>query len=60
MAQDFMKSVINNRETYLPNVFCEKSIDSHHPTNIEVISQGVAKKVDGKWQVQHRMSIRLV
>ncbi|MBD5261833.1 MAG: hypothetical protein HDS38_06855 [Bacteroides sp.] len=60
MAQDFMKSIISDRDTYLPNVFCEKSIESHNPTNIEVISQGVAKKVDGKWHVQHRMSIRLV
>lgn len=60
MAPDFMKSVIIDRDTYLPAVFCEKSIDSQNPSRIEVLSQGRAKKVDGKWQVQERMSIRLV
>lgn len=60
MAPDFMKSVIVDRDTYLPAIFCEKSIDSQNPSRIEVLSQGRAKKVDGKWQVQERMSIRLV
>lgn len=60
MAPDFMKSVIVDRDTYLPAIFCEKSIDSQNPSKIEVLSQGRAKKVDGKWQVQERMSIRLV
>jgi len=60
MAPDFMKSVIIDRDTYLPAIFCEKSIDSQNPSRIEVLSQGRAKKVDGKWQVQERMSIRLV
>lgn len=60
MAPDFMKSVIVDRDTYLPVIFCEKSIDSQNPSRIEVLSQGRAKKVDGKWQVQERMSIRLV
>lgn len=60
MSPDFMKSVIIDRETYLPSLFCEKSIDSSNPTRIEVISMGSAKKVDGIWQVQDRMIIRLV
>lgn len=60
MSLDFMKSVIVDRDTYLPSLFCEKSIDSSNPTRIEVNSVGRAKKVDGKWQVQERMIIRLV
>lgn len=60
MSPDFMKSVIVDRDTYLPSLFCEKSIDSSYPTRIEVNSVGRAKKVDGKWQVQERMLIRLV
>lgn len=60
MSPDFMKSVIIDRDTYLPSLFCEKSIDSSNPTRIEVNSVGRAKKVDGKWQVQERMIIRLV
>lgn len=61
MTPDFMKSVIDNKDIYLPATFCEKkSIDSQNPSRIEVLSQGRAKKVDGKWQVQERMSIRLV
>lgn len=60
MTPDFMKSVIVDRDTYLPSLFCEKSIDSSNPTRIEVNSVGRAKKVDGKWQVQERMIIRLV
>lgn len=60
MSPDFMKSVIVDRDTYLPALFCKKSIDSSNPTRIEVNSVGRAKKVDGKWQVQERMIIRLV
>lgn len=60
MTPDFMKSVIVDRDTYLPSLFCEKSIVSSNPTRIEVNSVGRAKKVDGKWQVQERMIIRLV
>lgn len=60
MSADFMKSVIVDRDTYLPPTFCERSIDSQNPSTIEVISPGRAKKVEGKWQVQERMSIRLV
>lgn len=60
MSPDFMKSVIVDRDTYLPSLFCEKSIDSSNPTRIEVNSVGRAKKIDGKWQVQERMIIRLV
>lgn len=60
MTPDFMKSVILDRDTYLPSLFCEKSIVSSNPTRIEVNSVGRAKKVDGKWQVQERMIIRLV
>lgn len=60
MPSDFLKSVINDRDTYLPILFCDKLINSQNPTKIEVSSQGKAKKVDGKWQVQERMSIRLV
>ena len=60
MSPDFMKSVIVDRDTYLPSLFCEKSIVSSNPTRIEVNSVGRAKKVDGKWQVQERMLIRLV
>lgn len=60
MSPDFMKSVIIDRDTYLPALFCEKNIDSSNPTRIEVNSAGRAKKVDGKWQVQERMTIRLV
>lgn len=60
MSPDFMKSVIIDRDTYLPSLFCEKIIDSSNPTRIEVNSVGRAKKVEGKWQVQERMAIRLV
>ena len=60
MTPDFMKSVIVDRDTYLPSLFCEKFIDSSNPTRIEVDSVGRAKKVDEKWQVQERMKIRLV
>lgn len=60
MSPDFMKSVIVDRDTYLPSLFCEKSIDSSNPTRIEVNSVGRAKKIDGKWQVQERMIIRLI
>ncbi len=60
MSPDFMKSVIIDRDTYLPSLFCEKYIDSSNPTRIEVNSVGRAKKVDGKWLVQERMVIRLV
>lgn len=60
MSPDFRKSVIIDRDTYLPSLFCEKSIDSSNPTRIEVSSAGRAKKVDGKWQVQDRMVIRIV
>lgn len=59
MEAAFLKSVISNKETYLPASFCEKSISSN-PTKIDVVSQGMAKKVDGKWQVTDRMNIRLV
>lgn len=60
MSPDFMKSVIVDRDTYLPALFCEKSIESANPTRIEVCSVGRAKKVNEKWQVEERMSIRLV
>lgn len=60
MPADFTKEVIINRETYLPGIFCEKSIDNANPTRIQVLSPGRAKKVDGKWQVQERMNIRLI
>lgn len=60
MSPDFLKSIIVDRDTYLPLLFCEKSIDSSNPTEIKVVSDGSAKKVDGKWVVQERMSIRLV
>lgn len=60
MSPDFMKSIIVDRDTYLPPLFCQKSIESGNPTRIEVLSKGKAKKVDGKWLVQDRMVIRLV
>jgi len=60
MAPDFMKSVISDRDTYIPATFCERSIDSQNPSRIEVQSKGQAKKVAGKWLVERRMSIRLV
>lgn len=60
MTPDFMKSVINDRDTYLPSLFCEKAIDSANPTRIEVGTPGRAKKVDGKWHVEERMILRLV
>lgn len=60
MTPDFMKSVIDDRETHLPPIFCERSIDSQNPTRIEVVSTGVAKKECGKWMVQERMKIKLV
>lgn len=60
MSPDFMKSIIVDRDTYLPPIFCQKSIESGNPTRIEVLSKGKAKKVDGKWLVQDRMVIRLV
>lgn len=60
MTEDFMNSVIKDRDTYMPPPFCEKSIDTQNPSKIEVLSQGKAKKVDGRWQVQERMSIRLI
>lgn len=56
----FKKSVIADRETYLPTTFCEKSIESQNPTEIEVVSNGTAKKVSGKWMVQTRLKIRFV
>lgn len=59
MPADLMNSVIQDRETYLPAIFCEKSITSSNPTKIEVEFPGKAKNVNGKWQVQERMSIRL-
>lgn len=60
MSADFKKSVIQDRETFLPPLFCEKNIESASPTSIEVVSKGKAHKVDGKWQVRERMIIRLV
>lgn len=60
MTPDFMKSVIDDRETHLPPIFCERSIDAQNPTRIEVVSTGVAKKECGKWMVQERMKIKLV
>lgn len=60
MSADFKKSVIQDRETFLPLLFCEKTIESSTPTSIEVVSKGKAHKVDGKWQVRERMVIRLV
>lgn len=60
MTPDFMKSVIDDRETHLPPIFCERSIDAQNPTRIEVVSTGIAKKEGGKWTVQERMKIKLV
>lgn len=60
MTPDFMKSVILDRDTYLPALFCEKAIVSANPTKIIVEIPGKAKKVDGKWMVQDRMTLRLV
>lgn len=60
MTPDFMKSIISDRETYLPPVFCEKIIENQNPTKIEVKSKGRAKKESGRWTVQDRMSIKLV
>ena len=60
MPADFKKEVIFNRETFLPAMFCEKSIDNANPREIEILSKGLAKKIDGKWQVQDRMKIRLI
>lgn len=60
MTPDFMKSVIDDRETHLPPIFCERSIDAQNPTRIEVVSTGIAKKEGSKWTVQERMKIKLV
>lgn len=60
MTSDFMKSVILDRDTYLKVQFCDKAIVSANPTKIIVETPGKAKKVDGKWMVQDRMTLRLV
>lgn len=60
MSADFLRSVLNDRETYLPTLFCDKQIISANPTRIEVDAPGHAKKVDGKWMIQDRIKIRLV
>lgn len=60
MSADFLRSVLNDRETYLPTLFCDKQIVSANPTRIEVDAPGRAKKVDGKWMIQDRIKIRLV
>lgn len=60
MSADFKQSVINDHDTYLSHLFCDKSLYSSNPTDIVVDAVGKAKKVDGKWQVQDRMAIRLV
>ena len=54
-----MKETIENRDTYLPNTFCETRNIAPNPTSIEVLSPGKAKKVDGKWMVADRVVINL-
>ena len=60
MSSDFMKSIIIDRDTYLPPVFCEKTVETQNPSTIKVLSKGRAEKIGGRWQVKERMSIRLV
>jgi len=60
LSDDFIKSVIVDRETYLPTLFCEKEIMADMPNRIKMVSAGKAKKVGGKWQVQERMVVQLL
>lgn len=60
MSDNFMRDAITDRNTYLPPLFCESTLDSSNPTRIEVKAKGKAKKVGGKWQMQERMKIRLI
>lgn len=54
-------TIIQDRETYLPATACEiSSADTANPTRIEVLSPGKAKKENGIWTVQSRMSIRIL
>lgn len=54
-----LRETIENRDTYLPNTFCETRNIAPNPTSIEVLSPGKAKKVDGKWMVADRVVINL-
>lgn len=60
MSDDFLRAVLNNHETYLPPIFCEKQNISANPTNIQIVSPGHAKLIDGKWMMQDRIVINLV
>lgn len=60
MSDNFMRDAIVDRNTYLPPLFCESTLDSSNPSRIEVEAKGKAKKVGGKWQMQERMKIRLI
>ena len=57
VARDY----ILEHEIYFPPAYCnKKEIKSAQPTAIDVINEGKAKKVNGKWIVSEPVSIRLV
>ena len=60
MTPNFMKSVIDDRNTHLPKNFCVIEHYGEDPTRIEVVSNGTAKKEGGKWMVEKPMTIKLV
>lgn len=61
LKSDFITNAIQNRETYLPATACEiSSAETANPTRIEPLSPGKAKKENGIWTVQSRMSIRIL
>lgn len=60
MTPNFMKSVIDDRNTHLPKTFCVIEHYGEDPTRIEVVSNGTAKKEGGKWMVEKPMTIKLV